>query len=103
MSFRAKKECPHCETDLFVRSKPLISSALSIPGFLILFSLVSVLQIEKFGKFALILFLVIGSLLYLAIVYRVICSLKGAKTIYIVDTEDPTVLERKKNQNKNRY
>ena len=74
----------------------MISTIVTIPGFVLLCALMDMFGIYEYGKLAIIAVLIVGSLIYSSIVYRIIIALKGPNSIYAVDTSDPTVLERKK-------
>lgn len=94
--FKAKVECPHCEYDLIVRTKSKTSFLLSLIGFALLVVLEKVLGIYQYGKVATLIYFVVACFGYLVIAYTILCKVKGADSIYVVEMEDPTVLLRKK-------
>lgn len=100
LSFKAKKECPHCEYDLIVRTKMSVSIFLSIVGFILLVLLNQLLGIYRLGQPWDLLYFVVGTLAYVSLSYALLCKFKGPEKVYIVDMEDPTVLERKKRNSK---
>lgn len=95
-SFKARKECPNCEYDLLVRFRPLYSCLLTLPGFFLALGLDSFFQIFRYGKVIELSFLVIISLVFLSLAKMIINRWLHAEKMYIVDMEDPTILERKK-------
>lgn len=96
LSFKAKHECNHCGNELIVRTRPIISTVISILGFVILFALMDVLGITKLGTLARFAFILVGCFSYLALAYKLISIIVGANKIYAVDAQDPTLLKRYK-------
>ena len=101
ISFKARKECSKCQNDLIVRTRSMKSAFLSLPGFFIILTLREMLGISKMGIVIDLGYIVLTSLLFIGIVYKIVCKIKTPSYLYQVDTEDPTVLERHlKGQNK---
>ena len=100
ISFRAKCECSHCGNDLFVRVRPFSAAIISAPGLILLVLLGNILNIFSYGKLIQVLYLVGGGFIYLSFAYKFICTRKVPEKLYIVDLQDPTILERKRNKNK---
>lgn len=100
ISFRAKCECSHCGNDLFVRVRPLMSAIVSIPGIILLLIIGNLLNIFSMNRLLIILYLLIGGLVYLAFAYKLVCTWKVPEKLFSVDLQDPTILERKKRNRK---
>lgn len=100
ISMKAKHECAKCENELLVRTKPIISIVVSLPGFAIILGLREMLGISKMGMFIDLLYILIGCLLYIGIAYKVVCKIKSPSFLYQVDAQDPTMLERYKKSKK---
>lgn len=96
LSFKAKHECAYCKNDLIVRTKPLVSSIISIIGFAVIFGLMEMFNISEMNTLVRLLFIVVGCLVYLAIAYLLYSKLFGADKLYAVDAQDPTLLKRYK-------
>ena len=95
-SFKAKHECKHCENELIVRAKTIVSSVISIIGFILIFSIVDLLQIYELGKLPTLLIILVGCLTYQVIAYSLYCKIYSADKLYIVDAQDPTLLKHYK-------
>ena len=96
ISFKAKHECNHCGNELIVRTKSVVSSIISIFGFVVIFGLMNSLGIAELGVLPRFLFILVGCLSYLGIAYSLFCKLFGANKLYAVDAQDPTLLKRYK-------
>lgn len=96
LTFKAKHECEHCQNDLIVRTKTIVSSIITLICITIMFIFSNFLGISKMGKFPLLVFLMITSLVCIVIVYKICCKLFGVKFLYAVDAQDPILLKRYK-------
>lgn len=100
ISYKARCECPHCEYNLIVRTKMSMMVFLSIFGFILLGMISQILGLSRFGDLFNLIYWIVGCLLYVALAYKLVCKLRTPKKVYIVDMEDPTVLEREKKRHK---
>ena len=100
VSLKAKHECENCKNDLIVRTKPMVSAAISMPGFFVLLSLREILGIVEMHVLINILYIVLGCLLYIGVSYKLVSMVKTPSFIYQVDAQDPTILERYKRNKK---
>ena len=98
ISFKARCVCPHCEYGLIVRTKMSVTILLSIFGFILLAFLNQLLGISRMSDAVNLIYWIVGCLLFVAFSYKVLCILRSPEKIYLVDMEDPTVLERKKRE-----
>ncbi len=100
LSFKAKHECEHCEYDLFIRMKPVVSTIITLIGFILVLGLASVFGIDRSQKVLFLCFVLGIGGLYMAIVFKVLSKLFGPKFLYVCDAQDPTMLERYRNNKK---
>ena len=100
LSYKARCECPHCEYHLIVRTKMSVTLFLSIIGFILLGIVNQGLGLSRFGDIFNLIYWIAGFLLYVALAYKLLCMVRSPQKVYIVDMEDPTVLERKKRGHK---
>ena len=96
VSFKAKHECKNCKNDLIVRARPIISTIISMIGFVVVFSVMNALGISSMGKLPRLAFIVVGCLIYLSLAYLICCKIAGPSKLFAVDAQDPTLLKRYK-------
>lgn len=100
-SIKAKVECPHCKTDLIVRNRQSIFTGfLAIPLFVVIKTIFEVIGISQFGAIVELPALLFVGLIFVFFFTKLITKIKGPERVFAVDCEDPTVLERKKKENK---
>lgn len=92
--FKARYECEHCKTDLIIRAKMSYSTVFSILGFILLLGLKRILGIGQLGALFEVLYLVLGCMVYLTLMYKVLCKIKGGQEVFKIDFEDPTLINR---------
>ena len=84
--------------------KNAVAGYLFIAPFIIGFILLGIvnqgLGLSRFGDIFNLIYWIAGCLLYVALAYKLLCMVKSPQKVYIVDMEDPTVLERKKRGHK---
>ena len=68
--------------------------SISILGFILLLGLKEILGIGQLGILFEVLYLVIGCMIYLTLMYNVLCKIKGGKEVFKIDFEDPTLINR---------
>ncbi len=100
VSLKAKHECENCKNDLIIRTKPMVSALISMPGFFALLSLREILGITEMHLLINLAYIIVGCLLYIGVAYKIACMIKNPSFIYQVDAQDPTILERYKRNKK---
>lgn len=96
-SLKAKVECPHCKTDLIVRNRhQLLSGLIAIPLFFVIKSFLELTGISQLGAIIELPCLIVIALLVFFVLTKICVKVKGVDKVFIVDCEDPTVLERKR-------
>lgn len=94
LSFKAKHECEHCEYDLLIRMKQIVSIIISIIGFFIILGLATMFGIDRNQTVLFLGFVLVFGGIYMAITLKVLSKLFGPNFLYVCDAQDPTMLER---------
>lgn len=100
ITFKAKHECNQCQNDLIVRTKPTVSTMISMPGFFVILALRETFGISKMPLAINLIYIIITCILYIGFTYKLLSKIKTPTYIYQVDAQDPTLLKRYKGSKK---
>lgn len=90
-----KHECENCGTDLFVHLKNSYTLFTALLGFPFILAVMYGLGFRQTNFIVEILVLAVLAYLYSALINLLLCKIKGAQKVYVVDPIDPTILNRK--------